>query len=168
MSRWFVGSSSIRKFGRLRHILANATLDFWPPERLPTGWRVRSPERPKAPKCLLYSSAGLPGDQNKTSVSFVLLQKPNMQKGSLADRRNTHLCACTEATPRTTCSFRAGPRDADWNIRTWGFGEFGWYPRKASKYPWSTSVASFYRRRCHQPVEIRFKNCDEWGNLDLQ
>lgn len=42
------------------HILENATRDFWPPDKLATVWSARSPDTPKLPSCLLYSSVGLP------------------------------------------------------------------------------------------------------------
>ena len=34
MSKWFVGSSRIRKFGLYANNTAKATLDFWPPDKL--------------------------------------------------------------------------------------------------------------------------------------
>lgn len=60
ISRWLVGSSRTRKLGVPMHILAKATLDFCPPDRLPTVCKARSPDTPKLPSCLLYSSMGLP------------------------------------------------------------------------------------------------------------
>lgn len=60
MSKWLVGSSRTRKFGFDMHILANATLDFWPPDRLPTLCRAKSPDIPKPPNWRLYSSTFLP------------------------------------------------------------------------------------------------------------
>ena len=33
MSRWLVGSSMMRKLGPWPHSTANATRDFWPPDR---------------------------------------------------------------------------------------------------------------------------------------
>lgn len=60
MSRWFVGSSRTRKFGLPMHIRAKATRDFCPPDKLPTVCKAKSPETPKLPNCLRYSSAGFP------------------------------------------------------------------------------------------------------------
>lgn len=34
MSKWFVGSSKMRKLGTCANKTANATLDFWPPDKL--------------------------------------------------------------------------------------------------------------------------------------
>lgn len=60
MSRWFVGSSSTRKFGIAAHIRANATLDFCPPERELMVCRAKLPLIPKLPSIRLYSSIGFP------------------------------------------------------------------------------------------------------------
>jgi hypothetical protein len=60
MSRWFVGSSSTRKFGLPMHILAKATRDFWPPDKLATVCKAMSPVIPKLPNWRRYSSTGLP------------------------------------------------------------------------------------------------------------
>lgn len=60
MSKWFVGSSSTRKFGIPMHMRAKATRDFCPPDRLPTVCKAISPDTPKLPNCLRYSSTGLP------------------------------------------------------------------------------------------------------------
>ena len=43
-SRWLVGSSSIRKFGLVTHMAANATLLFWPPLSDMRGRTARSAE----------------------------------------------------------------------------------------------------------------------------
>ena len=40
MSKWFVGSSRIRKFGLYANNTAKATLDFWPPDKL-TIWNEK-------------------------------------------------------------------------------------------------------------------------------
>lgn len=63
ISKWLVGSSSTRKLGLDMHILANATLDFWPPDRLPTLCNARSPDIPKPPNWRLYSSTDFPSDR---------------------------------------------------------------------------------------------------------
>lgn len=60
MSKWFVGSSRMRKLGRAAPKTAKATRDFWPPERLAMFCRARSPVTPKPPNIRRYSSTGFP------------------------------------------------------------------------------------------------------------
>ena len=55
-SRWLVGSSSIRKFGLVTHVAANATLLFWPPLSDMRGRTARSAEQPNLPSIFLYCS----------------------------------------------------------------------------------------------------------------
>lgn len=60
ISKWFVGSSSTKKFGIAAHINANATLDFCPPDKELIDCKAKLPLIPKLPSILLYSSIGFP------------------------------------------------------------------------------------------------------------
>jgi hypothetical protein len=72
MSRWFVGSSSTRKLGLPMHILAKATRDFCPPDKLATVCKAISPVIPKLPNWRRYSSTGLP--VNVTLIIMMMIR----------------------------------------------------------------------------------------------
>jgi len=59
--------------GLVRERQANATRDFWPPERRAIFWRPVVPVMPKAPRWRRYSSSVLPGNifaQKATALEF--------------------------------------------------------------------------------------------------
>lgn len=57
------------------HILAKATLDFCPPDKLAMVCNAKSPDTPKLPNCLRYSSIGLPSNKKVPNPTTYRIKK---------------------------------------------------------------------------------------------